>query len=82
MLSTFRAHAHALVRGTPPDAVMAELMGRVDGTSGGRGGSTHIVDPQRGVLGGFGIPAGHAPIAAGVALSAAARSPARWPCAS
>jgi pyruvate dehydrogenase E1 component alpha subunit len=74
VLCTFRAHAHALVRGTPPDAVMAELMGRVGGTSGGRGGSTHIVDPQRGVLGGFGIPAGHTPIAAGVALSAAARS--------
>jgi pyruvate dehydrogenase E1 component alpha subunit len=74
VLSTFRAHAHALVRGTPPEAVMAELLGRVGGTSGGRGGSTHIVDPERGVLGGFGIPGGHAPIAAGVALSATARS--------
>jgi pyruvate dehydrogenase E1 component alpha subunit len=73
-LSTFRAHAHALVRGTEPEAVMAELLGRVGGTSGGRGGSTHVVDPERGVLGGFGIPAGHAPIAAGVALSAVARS--------
>jgi pyruvate dehydrogenase E1 component alpha subunit len=74
VLSTFRAHAHALVRDTPPEAVMAELLGRVGGTSKGRGGSTHVVDPERGVLGGFGIPAGHAPIAAGVALSAAARS--------
>jgi len=73
-LSTFRAHAHALVRGTEPEAVMAELLGRAGGTSGGRGGSTHVVDPERGVLGGFGIPAGHAPIAAGVALSAVARS--------
>src|ERR1700712_1633443 len=52
VLSTFRAHAHALVRGTAPEAVMAELLGRVGGTSGGRGGSTHIVDPERGVLGG------------------------------
>jgi pyruvate dehydrogenase E1 component alpha subunit len=74
VLSTFRAHAHALVRGTEPEAVMAELLGRVGGTSGGRGGSTHVVDPERGVLGGFGIPAGHAPVAAGVALSAVARS--------
>jgi len=69
VLSTFRAHAHALVRGTPPEAVLAELLGRVGGTSGGRGGSTHVVDPARGVLGGFGIPAGHVPVAAGVALS-------------
>ncbi|HWH93650.1 MAG TPA: thiamine pyrophosphate-dependent enzyme [Baekduia sp.] len=69
VLSTFRAHAHALVRGTPPGEVMAELMGRVGGVSGGRGGSTHVVDPARGVLGGWGIPGGHAPVAAGVALA-------------
>jgi pyruvate dehydrogenase E1 component alpha subunit len=69
VLSTFRAHAHALVRGTPPGAVMAELLGRADGVCGGRGGSTHVVDPERGVLGGWGIPGGHVPIAAGVALT-------------
>jgi pyruvate dehydrogenase E1 component alpha subunit len=69
VLSTFRAHAHALVRGTPPGAVMAELLGREGGVCGGRGGSTHVVDVARGVLGGWGIPGGHAPIAAGVALT-------------
>src|SRR3954470_7331199 len=69
VLSTFRAHAHALVRGTPPGAVMAELLGREGGVCGGRGGSTHVVDVSRGVLGGWGIPGGHAPIAAGVALT-------------
>jgi pyruvate dehydrogenase E1 component alpha subunit len=74
VLSTFRAHAWALARGTAPSTVFAELMGRVGGTSRGRGGSTHVVDPGRGVYGGFGIPAGHAPLAAGVALSFAARS--------
>lgn len=74
VLSTFRAHAWALARGTPPGAVFAELLGRVGGTSGGLGGSTHVVDPERGVYGGFGIPAGHAPLSAGVALSFASRS--------
>jgi pyruvate dehydrogenase E1 component alpha subunit len=73
VLSTFRAHAHALVRGTPAGEVLAELLGRAGGTSGGRGGATHVFDPARGVLGGFGIPAGHAPIAAGVALGAVAQ---------
>jgi pyruvate dehydrogenase E1 component alpha subunit len=68
-LSTFRAHAHALARGTPCAAVMAELLGRVDGVCGGRGGSTHVFDAARGVLGGWGVPGGHAPVAAGVALT-------------
>ena len=74
VLSTFRSHAWALARGTPPYAVFAELLGRVGGTSGGRGGSTHVVDPGHGVYGGFGIPAGHAPLSAGLALSFALRS--------
>jgi pyruvate dehydrogenase E1 component alpha subunit len=74
VLTTFRAHAWALARGTDPATVLAELMGRSGGTSGGLGGSTHINDPDRGLYGGFGIPAGHAPLSAGVALSFAARS--------
>src|SRR3954468_2394486 len=69
VLSTFRAVPWALTRGTPAGAVMAELLGRVDGVCGGRGGATHVADPPRGVLGGWGIPGGHAPIAAGVALA-------------
>jgi len=74
VLTTFRAHAWALARGTDPAAVLAELLGRSAGTSGGLGGSTHVVDPDRGLYGGFAIPAGHAPLSAGVALSFAARS--------
>jgi len=70
LVSTYRAHAHALARGTPPGRVMAELLGRVDGTSQGRGGSTHIADVGRRFMGGFGIVAGHVPIAAGLALAA------------
>lgn len=74
VLTTFRAHAWALARGTDPAAVLAELMGREGGTSGGLGGSTHVADPDRGLYGGFGIPAGHAPLSAGMALSFAAQS--------
>ncbi len=70
LISTYRAHAHALARGTPPGRVMAELFGRVDGTSQGRGGSTHVADVGRRFMGGFGIVAGHVPIAAGLALAA------------
>src|SRR5207245_7605337 len=47
LVSTYRSHGHALVRGTPPENVMAELFGRVDGCSGGRGGSMHMFDLQR-----------------------------------
>jgi pyruvate dehydrogenase E1 component alpha subunit len=49
--------------------VLAELLGREGGVCGGRGGSTHVFDAPRGVLGGWGIPGGHAPVAAGVALT-------------
>jgi pyruvate dehydrogenase E1 component alpha subunit len=73
VLTTFRAHAWALVRGTDPAGVFAELLGKPSGVSGGVGGSTHVVDPDRGLYGGFGIPAGHAPLSAGVALSFAAQ---------
>ena len=44
LIGTYRTHGHAIARGTEPKRVMAELFGRVDGTSGGRGGSMHIFD--------------------------------------
>jgi len=68
LISTYRSHGHALVRGTPPEKVMAELFGRVDGCSGGRGGSMHMFDVQRRFMGGYGIVGGNLPIAAGIAL--------------
>ena len=49
---------------------MAELFGRVDGTSGGRGGSMHLFDVERRFLGGYGIVGGSLPLSAGVALAA------------
>jgi pyruvate dehydrogenase E1 component alpha subunit len=69
LISTYRSHGHALVRGTPPGAVMAELFGRVDGCCRGRGGSMHMFDRERRFLGGYGIVGGNLPLAAGVALS-------------
>ncbi|HEY4429387.1 MAG TPA: pyruvate dehydrogenase (acetyl-transferring) E1 component subunit alpha [Solirubrobacteraceae bacterium] len=69
LISTYRSHGHALVRGTPPENVMAELFGRVDGCSHGRGGSMHMFDLQRRFMGGYGIVGGNLPIAAGIALA-------------
>jgi TPP-dependent pyruvate/acetoin dehydrogenase alpha subunit len=69
VLTTFRAVPWVLARGGPAAPVMAELLGRIDGCCGGRGGATHVHDVEHGVLGGWGIPGGHAPVAAGVALS-------------
>ncbi len=71
LISTYRSHGHALVRGTPPENVMAELFGRVDGCSGGRGGSMHMFDLARRFMGGYGIVGGNLPIAAGIALASA-----------
>src|SRR3712207_5568575 len=68
LISTYRSHGHALVRGTSPDAVMAELFGRVDGTSKGRGGSMHMFDLSKRFMGGYGIVGGNLPIGAGMAF--------------
>jgi pyruvate dehydrogenase E1 component alpha subunit len=69
LISTYRSHGNALVRGTPPENVMAELFGRVDGCSRGRGGSMHMFDLRRRFMGGYGIVGGNLPIAAGIALA-------------
>ena len=66
LLCTYRDHGHALAAGTSPRAVMAELMGRVTGCAGGKGGSMHLIDPDRGFLGGDGIVGGPVPVALGV----------------
>jgi len=69
LIGTYRTHGHAIARGTEPKRVMAELFGRVDGTSGGRGGSMHIFDAEKRFMGGYGIVGGNLPIAAGIALA-------------
>jgi pyruvate dehydrogenase E1 component alpha subunit len=69
LIATYRTHGHAIAKGTDPKNVMAELFGRVDGTSGGRGGSMHIFDLERRFMGGYGVVGGNLPLAAGLALS-------------
>jgi len=69
LIGTYRTHGHAIARGTEPKRVMAELFGRVDGTSGGRGGSMHIFDAEKRFMGGYGIVGGNLPIAAGISLA-------------
>ena len=69
LISTYRSHGNAIARGTPPERVMAELFGRVDGCCGGHGGSMHMFDLQRRFMGGYGIVGGNLPIGAGIGLS-------------
>ncbi len=70
VITHYRDHGHAIARGVDPKRIMAELFGRVDGTSGGRGGSMHIFDVAKGFLGGHAIVAGHMPTAVGLGLGA------------
>jgi len=69
LIGSYRTHGHAIARGTDPKYVMAELFGRVDGASGGRGGSMHIFDREHRFMGGYGIVGGNLPLGAGLALS-------------
>lgn len=70
VITAYRDHAHAIVLGTDPVAVMAEIMGRTGGPSRGKGGSMHLYDKARGFYGGWGIVGGHNPLGAGLALAA------------
>jgi pyruvate dehydrogenase E1 component alpha subunit len=67
--STHRAHGHTLARGTPPNAVMAELYGKVEGCSRGYGGSMHLYDVARGNLGANAVVGGGLPAIAGAGLA-------------
>ena len=67
IVTSYRDHGQALARGMTPRSVMAELFGRIDGCSKGKGGSMHLFDKNLGFLGGHGIVGGHIPLAAGVA---------------
>jgi acetoin:2,6-dichlorophenolindophenol oxidoreductase subunit alpha len=67
--STHRAHGHTLARGTNPNALMAELYGKVEGCSHGYGGSMHLYDIERGNLGANAVVGGGLPAITGAALS-------------
>ncbi|MDM7944108.1 MAG: pyruvate dehydrogenase (acetyl-transferring) E1 component subunit alpha [Hydrogenophaga sp.] len=69
LLCTYREHGHALARGVSMRSVMAEMFGRQEGCSHGRGGSMHLFDVSRRFFGGNAIVAGALPMAAGFALA-------------
>ena len=69
MICTYREHGHALARGLSMEAVMAEMYGKINGCSRGRGGSMHLFDAQRRFFGGNAIVAGGLPMAVGLALA-------------
>jgi acetoin:2,6-dichlorophenolindophenol oxidoreductase subunit alpha len=69
MASTHRAHGHTLARGTTPNALMAELYGKVEGCSHGYGGSMHLYDIARGNLGANAVVGGGLPGIVGAALA-------------
>lgn len=68
LTSTHRGHGHAIARGLDTGRMMAEILGRADGYCRGKGGSMHITDVSRGMLGADGIVGGGIPIAVGAAL--------------
>lgn len=70
VITAYRDHAHALLIGTDPVKVMAEIMGRQAGTCRGKGGSMHIYDPDKRFFGGWGIVGGHVPLGSGLAFAA------------
>src|ERR687884_499100 len=69
VITTYRDHGQAITRGIPPRAVMAELFGRADGCSRGKGGSMHLFDRNTNFLGGHGIVGAHIPIATGIGFA-------------
>jgi|LFRM01.1.fsa_nt_gb pyruvate dehydrogenase E1 component alpha subunit len=68
VLTAYRDHGHALACGMDPNALMAELYGKQTGCSKGKGGSMHLFDADKHMLGGNGIVGGHVPVATGVAF--------------
>lgn len=69
VVATYREHAHALIRGIGMGAILAEMYGKQDGCSRGRGGSMHLFDAKTRFYGGNAIVAGGLPVAVGLALA-------------
>jgi pyruvate dehydrogenase E1 component alpha subunit len=74
VVATYRDHGHALARGLPAGALMAEMYGKASGCSRGRGGSMHFFDAARRFYGGYAIVGGGLPIAVGLSLAETLRS--------
>ncbi len=69
VITTYRDHGHMIAVGSDPKAIMAELMGRKDGSSKGKGGSMHLFDLKNHFYGGHGIVGASVPIGAGLAFA-------------
>jgi pyruvate dehydrogenase E1 component alpha subunit len=69
IITAYRDHAHALVVGSDPGAIMAELLGKETGVSKGRGGSMHLSDVARNFWGGYAVVGGQIPLGVGIALA-------------
>ncbi|HSL01066.1 MAG TPA: thiamine pyrophosphate-dependent enzyme [Rubrobacteraceae bacterium] len=69
VITAYRDHAHALLLGSDPKNVMAELYGRGTGIVKGKGGSMHLFDVEKGLMGGYGIVGGHIPLGVGFAYA-------------
>jgi TPP-dependent pyruvate/acetoin dehydrogenase alpha subunit len=70
LAGTYRGHGHALAKGTQPEPLVAEMLGRATGICGGRAGSMNVVDIEHGLIGCYGIVGGSIAAATGAALSA------------
>lgn len=68
VITAYRDHGVALIRQLDPKALMAEMMGKTTGVSGGKGGSMHLASREKNFWGGYAIVGGHLPLAAGIAL--------------
>ncbi len=69
MITAYRDHAHAIAKGIPANAVMAELYGKSTGCSKGKGGSMHMFSKEHNFFGGHGIVGGQIPLGAGIAFA-------------
>jgi pyruvate dehydrogenase E1 component alpha subunit len=77
ILSAYREHAQAIVRGAEPKRVMAELFGKATGLCKGKGGSMHLFAPELSFMGGYAIVGGQFPIACGLAFASQFRQEGR-----
>ena len=73
LLGNHRSHHHGIAKGLDPREMMAELLGKVTGTNRGKGGSMHIADSAKGMLGANGVVGSNIPVATGCALAAKVR---------
>lgn len=69
VITAYRDHAHALLLGSTPNEIMAELYGKGAGLVKGKGGSMHLFDVKNGFMGGYGIVGGHIPLGVGMAYA-------------